>query len=52
MAHQHSKGRFHPSRVSGTTKFLLALEVNKEKKVKRSLKTVDLSKPDWSRRSK
>ena len=50
-----ARGRFHPSRVSGQQKLIRQMEADAEadrKKVgrKRSLKPIDLSKSDWSRR--
>lgn len=44
----HIKGRFHPSRISGKQKFLRALEANKQSKVKKEIKALDLTKADWS----
>lgn len=49
MAKKQSKGRYHPSRVSGRQKFLRKLDADREaKKVERKLIPLDTKKQDWS----
>lgn len=52
MAHQHHRGRYHPSRINGVLKFNICREVNAnlaKKTNNNHIKTpLDLSAPDWS----
>lgn len=54
MAHQHHRGRYHPSRISGTNKFLtqLAWLSLQPKKIKSELKKIDPTKSDWNKQDK
>lgn len=50
-----TKGNYHPTRVNGQIKFARVLTVNKEAEKshrKKNTETLDLTKPDWSIKSK
>lgn len=52
MAHQHHRGRYHPSRINGILKFNVCMAVNNEllNKSKHGLivTPINLNIPDWS----
>lgn len=52
MAHQHHRGRYHPSRINGILKFNVCLEVNRNlaSMVKKGTikNPLNLTAPDWS----